>query len=61
MAAAGRARDGRIVTAVNVYHFTAGPRAELTLIGAGDGVRAVPVADLLPESYVWADQLAGAE
>ncbi|MFB7928185.1 cytidine deaminase [Streptomyces sp. NPDC056039] len=33
MAAAARARDGRIVTAVNVYHFTGGPCAELTLIG----------------------------
>lgn len=107
MAAAGRARDGRIVTAVNVYHFTGGPCAELALIGAaaaqgvyelntvvavgdrgrgvvppcgrcrqvlldyfpdikvivgtGDGVRAVPVSDLLPESYVWADHLGGAE
>jgi cytidine deaminase len=34
MAAAGRARDGRIVTAVNAYHFTGGPCAELVLIGA---------------------------
>ncbi|WP_328628802.1 cytidine deaminase [Streptomyces sp. NBC_00353] len=33
MAAAARARDGRIVTAVNVYHFTGGPCAELVLIG----------------------------
>ena len=33
MAAAGRARDGRIVTAVNAYHFTGGPCAELVLIG----------------------------
>ncbi|AJE84910.1 MULTISPECIES: cytidine deaminase [Streptomyces] len=111
MAAAGRNRDGRIVTAVNAYHFTGGPCAELVLIGAaaaqgayeletivavgdrdrgvvppcgrcrqvlldyfpgltvivgkgedagdgtsaGDGLRAVPVAELLPESYVWAD------
>ncbi|MFJ7078756.1 cytidine deaminase family protein [Streptomyces sp. NPDC098781] len=101
MAAAARARDGRIVTAVNVYHFTGGPCAELVVIGAAaaqgayeldtivavgdrdrgvvppcgrcrqvlldhfpgigvivgahDGVRTVPVADLLPESYVWAD------
>ncbi len=105
MAAAARADDGRIVTGVNVYHFTGGPCAELVLIGAaaaqgvhaldtivavgdrdrgvvppcgrcrqvlldcfpslrvivgaGDRVRSVPVADLLPESYVWADhQLA---
>ncbi|MFE5796350.1 cytidine deaminase family protein [Streptomyces sp. NPDC056503] len=105
MAAAGRARDGRIVTAVNAYHFTGGPCAELVLVGAaaaqgvydlrtvvavgdgdrgvvppcgrcrqvmldyfpgvevvvggGDRLRAVPIAELLPESYVWADhQLA---
>ncbi|MEU5138564.1 cytidine deaminase [Streptomyces sp. NPDC021139] len=101
MAAAARARDGRIVTAVNAYHFTGGPCAELVVVGAaaaqgvyeletivavgdrergvvppcgrcrqvlldyfpglkvivGDGerVREVPVADLLPETYVWAD------
>ncbi|MFH8987794.1 cytidine deaminase [Streptomyces sp. NPDC017940] len=34
VAAAARARDGRIVTAVNAYHFTGGPCAELVLIGA---------------------------
>ncbi|MGX1270622.1 cytidine deaminase [Streptomyces phaeoluteigriseus] len=34
MAAAARARDGRIVTAVNAYHCTGGPCAELVLIGA---------------------------
>ncbi|MFF0199344.1 cytidine deaminase [Streptomyces sp. NPDC005017] len=101
MAAAARARDGRIVTAVNAYHFTGGPCAELVLIGtaAAQGVyeldtivavgdrergvvppcgrcrqvlldyfpslrvvveeggepRAVPVGDLLPATYVWAD------
>ncbi|MFD7465649.1 cytidine/deoxycytidylate deaminase family protein [Streptomyces tendae] len=101
MAAAARARDGRIVTGVNAYHFTGGPCAELVVVGAaaaqgvyeletivavgdrergvvppcgrcrqvlldyfpalrvivgdGDRVRAVPVADLLPETYVWAD------
>ncbi|MFJ3042783.1 cytidine deaminase family protein [Streptomyces tendae] len=101
MAAAARARDGRIVTAVNAYHFTGGPCAELVVVGAaaargvyelktivavgdrdrgvvppcgrcrqvlldyfpglevivgeGDRVRAVPVSDLLPETYVWAD------
>ncbi|MEU1401752.1 cytidine deaminase [Streptomyces sp. NPDC005728] len=33
MAAAARTRDGRIVTAVNAYHFTGGPCAELVLIG----------------------------
>jgi cytidine deaminase len=34
MAAAARTRDGRIVTAVNAYHFTGGPCAELVVIGA---------------------------
>ncbi len=34
VAAAARALDGRIVTAVNAYHFTGGPCAELVLIGA---------------------------
>ncbi|MFF7469473.1 cytidine deaminase [Streptomyces sp. NPDC008092] len=34
MAAAARARDGRIVTALNAYHFTGGPCAELVVIGA---------------------------
>ncbi|MGW3514406.1 cytidine deaminase [Streptomyces hydrogenans] len=108
MAAAGRARDGRVVTAVNAYHFTGGPCAELVLIGTaaaqgayeldtivavgdrergvvppcgrcrqvlldyfpgakvivvdGGRVRAVPVAELLPVGYVWADhQLAAGE
>ncbi|WLW55585.1 cytidine deaminase [Streptomyces sp. YU58] len=107
MAAAGRAPDGRIVTAVNAYHFTGGPCAELVLIGAaaaqgvyeldtvvavgdrdrgvvppcgrcrqvlldyfpavkvvvgrGDHVRAVPITDLLPESYVWADHQVEAD
>ncbi|WP_449352668.1 cytidine deaminase family protein [Streptomyces shaanxiensis] len=107
VAAAGRARDGRIVTAVNAYHFTGGPCAELVLIGAaaaqgvyeldtivavgdrdrgvlppcgrcrqalldyfpaldvivgGKGrVRSVPITDLLPESYVWADHQLDAE
>ncbi|THA23757.1 cytidine deaminase [Streptomyces sp. RKND-216] len=101
MAAAARARDGRIVTAVNAYHFTGGPCAELVLVGAaaaqgvveldtvvavgdrergvvppcgrcrqvlfdyfpalrvivggGGRTRTVRVADLLPETYVWAD------
>ncbi|MFJ9043552.1 cytidine deaminase family protein [Streptomyces sp. NPDC102347] len=101
MAAAARASDGRIITAVNAYHFTGGPCAELVLVGtaAAQGVydlrtivavgdrgrgivppcgrcrqvlldyfplidvvvgpashpRAVPVTDLLPETYVWAD------
>jgi cytidine deaminase len=101
MAAAARAQDGRIVTAVNAYHFTGGPCAELVLIGtaaaqgaydletivavgdrdrgvvppcgrcrqvlldyfpalevivgAGERLRAIPIGDLLPESYIWAD------
>ncbi|MFC8194197.1 cytidine deaminase family protein [Streptomyces sp. NPDC060006] len=37
MAAAARAKDGRIVTAVNAYHFTGGPCAELVVIGAAAG------------------------
>ncbi|MET8585256.1 cytidine deaminase [Streptomyces collinus] len=107
MAAAARAQDGRIVTAVNAYHFTGGPCAELVVIGAaaaqgvhdlhtivavgdrdrgvvppcgrcrqvlldyfptltvivghGDRVRTVPISDLLPESYVWADHQLDAE
>ncbi|MEU2880704.1 cytidine deaminase [Streptomyces sp. NPDC007070] len=117
MAAAARARDGRIVMAVNAYHFTGGPCAELVLIGAaaaqgvyeletvvavgdrgrgvvppcgrcrqalldyypdlriivgggedgdggqgqGQGLRAVPVAELLPSTYVWADHQLDAE
>ncbi|MZD09833.1 cytidine deaminase [Streptomyces sp. SID5785] len=101
MAAAARDRDGRIVTALNAYHFTGGPCAELVVIGAaaaqgaydlvtmvavgdrergvvppcgrcrqvlldcfpsidvivGNGAarRTLPVTDLLPASYVWAD------
>ncbi|MEU5714444.1 cytidine deaminase [Streptomyces sp. NPDC020403] len=34
VAAAARTGDGRIVTGVNVYHFTGGPCAELVVIGA---------------------------
>ncbi|MEU8119062.1 cytidine deaminase [Spirillospora sp. NPDC049024] len=34
VAAAARAPDGRIVTAMNVHHFTGGPCAELAVIGA---------------------------
>jgi cytidine deaminase len=39
-AAAARASDGRIVTGVNVYHFTGGPCAELVVLGraAAEGV-----------------------
>ncbi|MCX5265536.1 cytidine deaminase [Streptomyces sp. NBC_00199] len=37
VAAAARDRDGRIVTAVNAYHFTGGPCAELVLIGTAAG------------------------
>jgi cytidine deaminase len=32
-AAAARSDDGRIVTGLNVYHFTGGPCAELVVIG----------------------------
>ncbi|MCF6526193.1 cytidine deaminase [Streptomyces sp. JJ36] len=101
VASAARARDGRIITAVNAYHFTGGPCAELVVIGAaategvyeletivavgdrdrgvvppcgrcrqalldyfpdlkvivgeGDATRTVPISDLLPATYVWAD------
>ena len=101
MAAAARTPDGLIVTAVNAYHFTGGPCAELVLIGTaatqgaydldtivavgdrdrgvvppcgrcrqvlldyfptlkvivGEGarLRTVPITDLLPDTYVWAD------
>ncbi|KRD06221.1 MULTISPECIES: cytidine deaminase [unclassified Streptomyces] len=37
VAAAARDRDGRIITAVNAYHFTGGPCAELVLIGTAAG------------------------
>jgi cytidine deaminase len=37
VAAAARARDGRIITAMNVYHFTGGPCAELVVIGTAAG------------------------
>jgi cytidine deaminase len=40
VAAAVRDRDGRIVTGVNVYHFTGGPCAELVTIGAAAAVGA---------------------
>ncbi|MFJ9035726.1 cytidine deaminase [Streptomyces sp. NPDC102406] len=106
VAAAARARDGRIITAVNAYHFTGGPCAELVVIGAaaaqgayeldtmvavgdrdrgvippcgrcrqamldyfphievilseGGRLRAVPIRELLPLTYVWAEhQLDG--
>jgi len=107
MAAAARAADGRIVTAVNAYHFTGGPCAELVVIGTAaaqgaydldtivavgdrnrgvvppcgrcrqvlfdyfpalkvivgndDHVRTALIADLLPETYVWADHQLDAE
>ncbi|MFJ1931449.1 MULTISPECIES: cytidine deaminase family protein [unclassified Kitasatospora] len=105
VAAAGRNADGRIVTAVNAYHFTGGPCAELVLIGAAAGqgaydlttvvavgdqdrgvvppcgrcrqvlldyfptvevivkrgteLLALPILDLLPEAYVWAEHQDG--
>ncbi|MEU1127269.1 cytidine deaminase [Streptomyces sp. NPDC005899] len=97
VAAAARNRDGRVVTGMNVHHFTGGPCAELVVIGAaaaagaheltaivavgsddrgvmppcgrcrqvlwdyfpeirvtvrtGEGLRALPVRDLLPFAY----------
>ena len=50
-AAAARSRDGRIITGINVYHFTGGPCAELVVIGravaegAADLVQIVAVGD----------------
>jgi cytidine deaminase len=101
MAAAARSRDGRIITGLNVYHFTGGPCAELVVIGAAaaagayelttivaagsddrgvmppcgrcrqvlsdyfpgigviidteDGLRTIPVRELMPFSYNFAD------
>ncbi|MFI0240130.1 cytidine deaminase family protein [Streptomyces sp. NPDC016845] len=102
VASAARARDGRIITGMNAYHFTGGPCAELVVIGSAaaqgayeldtivavgdrergllppcgrcrqalldyfpdirvivgdaDGqARAVPIGELLPFTYVWAD------
>ncbi|MFD3519236.1 cytidine deaminase family protein [Streptomyces sp. NPDC058653] len=40
VACAARDRDGRIVTGLNVYHFTGGPCAELVTIGAAAAVGA---------------------
>ncbi|MFB7614506.1 cytidine deaminase [Kitasatospora sp. NPDC056181] len=52
VAAAARNADGRIVSALNAYHFTGGPCTELVLIGAaaggdggGDGGRETEDAD----------------
>ncbi|GAA0429544.1 cytidine deaminase [Streptomyces luteireticuli] len=43
MAAAARTDDGRIVTGLNVHHFTGGPCAELVVIGtaAAQGARSL--------------------
>jgi cytidine deaminase len=45
VAAAARATDGRIVTGMNVYHFTGGPCAELVLLGnaASEGMERLEV------------------
>ncbi|MFD6990285.1 cytidine deaminase family protein [Streptomyces sp. NPDC059943] len=40
VACAARDRDGRIITGLNVYHFTGGPCAELVAIGAAAAVGA---------------------
>ncbi|WP_312881750.1 NUDIX domain-containing protein [Actinomadura alba] len=107
VAAAARARDGRIITGMNVTHFNGGPCAELVVIGAaagqgaydldtivavgdrdrgvmppcgrcrqtlidyfpsikviirtGTGFQAIPISELLPNSYVWADHQASTE
>jgi hypothetical protein len=60
MAAAGRARNGRIITAVNAYRFTGGSCAELVLIGgtgftrivdAGLGAGPVEYLDMVLHSF----------
>jgi cytidine deaminase len=45
VAAAARAADGRIVTGMNVYHFSGGPCAELVLLGnaAAEGLKELEV------------------
>jgi hypothetical protein len=55
MAAAARARDDRIVSAVNAYHFTGGPCAELVVI-TGDCVCS---AGGLYDGKQWIDAEAG--
>ncbi|MEV4612598.1 cytidine deaminase [Kitasatospora sp. NPDC049258] len=47
VAAAARAEDGRIVTGMNVYHFTGGPCAELTVIGAAAAQGAYRLTDIV--------------
>jgi cytidine deaminase len=50
-AAAARSNDGRIITGVNVFHFTGGPCAELVVIGravaegAGELTQIVAIGD----------------
>jgi cytidine deaminase len=50
-AAAARSTDGRIITGVNVFHFTGGPCAELVVVGcavaegAGELTQIVAVGD----------------
>ena len=51
MAAAARAQGGRIVTAVNAYHFTGGPCAELVLIAFLLAL-ALPARPLRDTAYV---------
>lgn len=63
MAAAARARDGRVITAMNAYHFTGGPCAELAVLGAAaaqgayDLVTIVAVGD---RDRGWCPRAAGA-
>lgn len=47
VACAARDRDGRIVTGLNVYHFTGGPCAELVTIGAAAAVGAYDLATVV--------------
>ncbi|MEW1794107.1 MULTISPECIES: cytidine deaminase family protein [Streptomyces] len=47
MACAARDRDGRIITGLNVYHFTGGPCAELVTIGAAAAVGAYDLVTIV--------------
>lgn len=47
VAAAARAPDGRMVAALNVYHFTGGPCAELVVLGMAAGEGLGPIATIV--------------
>jgi cytidine deaminase len=67
--AAVRDAEGQVHVGVNLYHFTGGPCAELVALGSArasgareltDGIRNVPVADLLPLAFDWVAQVQAA-